>query len=364
MISEGKKLGLFFAILDPVTDCPCSSMVDRHIVGDFYDRDKIRSLAEETDVITYEFEHIDADILMELEEEGHTIYPSPGTLKMIQDKFQQKSFLQSQGIPVSAFQRVKSVQDLQKSTLQYGFPLLLKSCRGGYDGKGNYVIKNAEEVSTAYDALGGSASELMVEAFVPFVKEVSVIAARGIKGEIKVYPLGENIHENNILKTTIIPARVSKEVEEKAKALAMETMEVLKGVGIFCIEMFVDKNNHLLVNEIAPRPHNSGHYTIEACSTSQFAQHIRAILGLPLGETALLKPAVMINLLGEKGYEGRAKLVGTEKALGLPKVYVHFYGKSVTAPERKMGHITILDNNLPLALKKAERVKDMVKVIS
>ena len=204
----------------------------------------------------------------------------------------------------------------------------------------------------------------MAETYIDFKKEVSVIAARGMSGEIKIYPLGENIHENNILKTTIVPARVSEEIVKKAEDLAFKTMDVLKGVGIFCIEMFLDQNDELLINEIAPRTHNSGHYTIEASSTSQFNQHIRAILGLPLGSTSLIKPAVMINLLGEEGYEGNAKLVGMTNALKIPELYLHFYDKTITKPERKMGHITVLGNDIEEILEKTKDINKIVKVIS
>lgn len=364
MILEGKKLGFFFAILDPTEDCPASSIADKHIIENFYDKEAIRRLAEITDVITYEFEDINADILMELEEEGYRIYPSPETLKIIQNKFHQKTFLRQKGIPVGDFESINTLEDLRKAVEIYSLPLLLKSCRGGYDGKGNFLIKDLQDIKKAFETLGGGTSELMVETYIPFWKEVSVIAARGMTGEIKVYPLAENIHENNILKTTIVPARVSKEIEEKAKKLAFKTMEVLKGVGIFCIEMFVDEENNLLVNEIAPRTHNSGHYTIEAASTSQFNQHLRAILGLPLGSTSLISPAVMLNLLGEEGYEGRAELVGLAETLKFSDVYLHFYGKTITKPQRKMGHITILGDNIELALEKAEDIKGIVKIIS
>ncbi|AOY75763.1 5-(carboxyamino)imidazole ribonucleotide synthase [Clostridium formicaceticum] len=364
MVLEGKKLGLHFTVLDPSMDCPAFSIVDEYIEGDFYDKDKIRKLAEATDLITYEFEHIDADILMELKEEGYKIYPTPSTLKIIQDKFQQKNFLRQCNVPVPDFDAVDSVEALDAAVDKYGLPLLLKSCRGGYDGKGNYLIRHREEIPKAYHTLGGDATQLMVEAFVPFIKEVSVVVARGVDGEIKVYPLAENIHENNILKTTIVPARVNKVVAHKAQALALKTMELLKGVGIFCVEMFVDADDDVLVNEIAPRTHNSGHYTIEACSTSQFAQHIRAILGLPLGETKLLKPAVMINLLGGDGYDGRAKLVGAEEILAIPEVYLHFYGKTYTQPERKMGHVTVLAEDVDSALSKGDKVKELMRIIA
>lgn len=364
MILEGKKLGFSFAILDPAGDCPAASIADNHIMEDFYNKEAIRKLAEITDVITYEFEDINADILMELEDEGYKIYPSPETLKIIQNKFHQKTFLKENKIAVGDFKKIDSLEELYDATDIYGLPALLKSCRGGYDGKGNYFIKDKNDIPKAFETLGGGSIELMLETYIPFWKEVSVIAARGVTGEIKVYPLAENIHEDNILRTTIVPARVSSEIEEKAKELAFKTMDVLKGVGIFCIEMFVDQDNNLLVNEIAPRTHNSGHYTIEASSTSQFNQHLRAILGLPLGSTALISPVVMINLLGEDGHEGKSTLIGLEEALKFPEVYIHFYGKTITKPQRKMGHITVLGDNIESALKKANDIKEMVKIVS
>lgn len=364
MVLEGKKLGLHFNILDPSHDCPASSIADQHIIGNFYDQEKIQSLAEISDVITYEFEHIDADMLVELEKQGHRIYPSPSTLKIIQNKYEQKNFLQKYGLSVPKFQKVVSIEDIDRATEEYGFPLILKSCKGGYDGKGNYVIKTKGDIKKAYGNLGGSHRDLMIEAYIPFKMEISVLIARGITGEMKIYPLAENIHENNILKTTIAPARVRRETEEKAHKLALKTMEILKGIGIFCIEMFVDQEDNLFINEIAPRTHNSGHYTIEGCSTSQFYQHLRGILGLPLGDTSLVKEAVMINLLGEEGYVGKTKVTGVEKALALSGVYVHIYGKTDTKPNRKMGHATIVDTNVASALKKADYVRDILKIIS
>ncbi|NLM03478.1 MAG: 5-(carboxyamino)imidazole ribonucleotide synthase, partial [Clostridiales bacterium] len=285
-------------------------------------------------------------------------------LHIIQNKFNQKTFLDKHNLPVGEFKKINTLDELYKISDIYGFPLLLKSCRGGYDGKGNYFIKSREDIPLAYEELGGGKLEIMAETYIDFKKEVSVIAARGMSGEIKIYPLGENIHENNILKTTIVPARVSEEIVKKAEDLAFKTMDVLKGVGIFCIEMFLDQNDELLINEIAPRTHNSGHYTIEASSTSQFNQHIRAILGLSLGSTSLIRPAVMINLLGEEGYEGNAKLVGMTKALKIPDLYIHFYGKTITKPERKMGHITVLGNDIKEILEKTKDINKIVKVIA
>lgn len=203
----------------------------------------------------------------------------------------------------------------------------------------------------------------MVEAFVDFRMEISAIVARGTNGEQVIYPLSENIHHDNILETTIAPARISEELAMKGKEVALKTMELLEGIGIFCIEMFIDSNNNILVNEIAPRTHNSGHYTLEGCYTSQFAQHLRCILDLPLGSTELINPSVMINLLGDEDYKGKPKLIGVNEALQLSKVYIHFYGKETTKPLRKMGHVTIIDDSIEEALEKAEEVKRRVKVI-
>lgn len=365
MVLEGKKLGIYFVVLDPNPDCPAASIVDELVVGDFYDPLKIKELAEKCHVVTYEFEHINAEILIQLKTDGHKIYPSPETLKKIQDKAIQKEFLRKHGIAVANFTKVKadSVEDLSEVIESYEYPLLLKSCRGGYDGKGNYLIKSRDDIDTAYTTLGKGVWDLMIEEFVPFTKEISVVVARGHSGEMKVYPLCENIHEDNILRTTIFPARVDSSIEEKAQRLALKTMEVLEGIGVFCIEMFVTRDGEVLVNEIAPRTHNSGHYTIEGCTVSQFAQHIRAILELPLGDVKLVNPGVMINLLGEAGYKGNAKLVGGREALELPQVFIHYYGKTNTAPQRKMGHITILGDCLEEALVKAEGAKKVVKVI-
>jgi 5-(carboxyamino)imidazole ribonucleotide synthase len=364
MILEGKKMGLHFTVLDPSKDCPASSIADQLIISDFYDSKKIRELAEKCDVVTFEFEHINAEGLIALEKEGYKIYPSPYTLKIIQDKYDQKSFLKKHSIPVPEFLIVNTIEEIYHAASILGLPLLLKSRKGGYDGKGNAFIRSKEDIPKAYESLGSGKLELMVEAYVPFALEVSAIAARGITGEIEVYPLAENIHKDNILDITIVPARVNKEVEEKAKKLAMKVMEVLEGIGVFCIEMFVDHDNRIYINEIAPRTHNSGHYSIEACSTSQFAQHLRGILEFPLGQTTLLSSAVMINLLGEEGYEGEAIITGVQEAMKIPGVYVHFYGKTMTKPKRKMGHVSILDEDLNKALEKAEKVRKIVMVIS
>lgn len=362
-ILEGKKMGIKFIVLDPNVDCPAASIADELIVADFYDAGKLEELALKSNVITYEFEHINSDILMQLVAKGHQIFPSPRTLSIIQDKLHQKELLRINGIPVPEFEKVDSIEELKRVVEKMGYPLLLKKRRGGYDGKGNYLIQEENDLMRAYDDLGGDQGLLMVEKYIPFHKEVSVISARGINNEIVLYPLAENNHQDNILRQTIVPAGVNSTVEDKAKEISNKAMQTLEGAGIFCVEMFVLENGSVLVNEIAPRTHNSGHFTIEGCYTSQFQQHLRSILGYPLGDTSLIKPCIMVNLLGEKGYYGKGKLIGGIDALKLPGVYLHYYGKAETRPQRKMGHVNILGETPQDALWKAELVKNSIKII-
>lgn len=364
MILEGKKMGISFVILDPVKDCPASSIADEHIVADFYDIDKIQELAKKCDVITYEFEHINADILVELKNEGSIVYPSPASLKTIQDKLTQNKFLRDNNFPTANFKNIASIEDIRLASKEYGFPIMLKSRKGGYDGKGNFLINKVEEISVAYESLIKASELLMVEEFVSFELEISVTVARATTGEIKVYPISENIHRDNILYTSIIPARIDNVVMQKAKELALEIIKHIDGIGVLCVEMFVTTTGEIYVNEIAPRTHNSGHYTIEGCTTSQFMQHIRAILGLPLGSTDLIKPCVMINLLGECEHEGKGIMMGAEEALSIPDVNIHYYGKEITKAGRKMGHITILGESVDDALVKSEKARELVKIIS
>ncbi len=368
MLLEAKKMGFFAAILDPVEDCPAHSISDVHVVAGFNDRGAIRELARQTDVLTYEFEHINADALTELEEEGFVVYPTAKSLKIIQNKFTQKKCLKDANIPVPDFFSVKTQSEIQELGSKMGYPLILKSCTGGYDGKGNYVINEEKEIDAAWTALKGDQQELMIEEFIPFTMEISVLACRGINGQTVVYPVAENEHENNILKQTKVPANISEETTKTAMDIAREVMNVFQGVGMFCVEMFVTQAENMsksfvLVNEIAPRPHNSGHYTIEACATSQFMQHIRAITGLPLGSPKLLTPSVMRNILSEEGYKGEAIVTGAEETLSLEGVNLHIYGKKTASPNRKMGHITVCLDNIKDCEEVAEVASQKVKII-
>ena len=321
-------------VLDPTDNCPAAQAGAKQIVADFKDELAILKLAEQSDIITYEIESGNTDVLSKLKAE---IEPSPSTLGIIQDKLSQKTFLSENGLPVSQFYEISSLDDLREKIKDLGLPVLLKSRRDAYDGRGNFKITSSDDVEKAYQHFDGKS--LMVEKFVNFKMEVSVIAARNTKGDIAIYPLVENIHENNILKVTIVPARVSDDVISNAGVIAKKTMEVLKGAGVFGIEMFIDQDDKILINEIAPRVHNSGHHTLQSCKTSQFEQHLRAILGLELGSTDLVHKTVMCNILGPDGFEGKYKPVQLEK----DGAYLKMYGKDVSKPQRKLGHFNVVD---------------------
>lgn len=361
MILEAKKMGFYITVLDPTEKCPAHSIADEHIIADFDNEKAIRMLAERSDVITYEFEHIGADILERLEAEGATVYPTASSLKIIQNKLTQKLLLEEKGAPVPEFMDVEDAEDIKKAGEMLGYPLVLKACTGGYDGKGNFVAKSEEDIIRGFNELGGGSLPLMAERFFPFVMEASVLACRTADGEVSVFPVAENIHRDSILFETRVPAAISEETANNAMQLAKRVMDIFDGVGMFCVELFVDAEGRLAVNEVAPRPHNSGHYTIEACATSQFEQHIRAIAGLPLGDSSLIRPAVMRNILGS-GEKGRAVVLGADEALKINGVSLHIYGKEISAPKRKMGHITAAADKLETAAENAEKAAQKIKV--
>jgi len=362
MILEAKKMGFYVMILDPTAACPADSIADEHIIADFDDEKAIRNLAEKSDVITYEFEHIGVNILKVLEDEGHKIYPTARSLEIIQDKYTQKETLQKNAIPIPDFIRVSNVNDIKVAGERYSYPLMIKSCTGGYDGKGNALVRSPEEISEAYNELGAGELPLMAEEFVPFQKEISVLACRDIMGKIVVYPVGENDHRDSILYETRVPADISTDLSEEAMSLAQQVLEVFSGIGMFCVEMFLTENGALMVNEVAPRPHNSGHYTIEGCVTSQFEQHIRAITGLPLGDTTLIRPTVMRNILGT-GDIGQAAVIGIDEVLEIKGVKTHIYDKKISRPGRKMGHITVTAEKISEAAERALQASNLLKII-
>ena len=345
-------------VLDPTENCPAAQAGAKQIVGDFKDELAILKLAEQSDIITYEIESGNTDVLSKLKAE---IEPSPSTLGIIQDKLSQKTFLSENGLPISQFYEIISLDDLREKINDLGLPVLLKARRDAYDGRGNFKITSPDEIEKAYQHFDGKS--LMVEKFVNFKMEVSVIAARNTKGEIAAYPLVENIHENNILKMTIAPARVSDDVISNAGEIAKKTMEVLKGAGVFGIEMFVDQDDKILINEIAPRVHNSGHHTLQSCKTSQFEQHLRAILGLELGSTDLIHKTVMCNILGPDGFEGKYKPVELEK----DGTHLKMYGKEISKPQRKLGHFNVVDSSdskdVSELLQMVDEIKNIIPVL-
>jgi 5-(carboxyamino)imidazole ribonucleotide synthase len=344
-------------VLDPTENCPAAQAGAKQIVGDFKDELAILKLAEQSDIITYEIESGNTDVLSKLKAE---IEPSPSTLSIIQDKLSQKTFLSENELPISQFYEITYLDNLREKINELGLPVLLKSRRDAYDGRGNFKITSPDEVEKAYQYFDGKS--LMVEKFVNFKMEVSVIAARNTKGDIATYPLVENIHENNILKMTIAPARVSDNVIKDAGKIAKKTMEVLKGAGVFGIEMFIDQDDKILINEIAPRVHNSGHHTLQSCKTSQFEQHLRAILGLELGSTDLVHKTVMCNILGPDGFEGKYKPVQLEK----DGVYLKMYRKDVSKPQRKLGHFNVVDQSdskdVSELLEMADEIKNSISI--
>ena len=362
MILEAKKMGFYVAMLDPNKECSASSIVDKHFVANFDDTEAILALAREVDVLTYEFEHISVAALYEAEK-IKPIYPAVKSLETIQNKYTQNQALQNAKIPIPRFENVESAEDIKNIAKKWGYPLMLKAAKGGYDGKGNFFIKNDEAAVNGFEALGAGKILLVVEEFVDFTMEISVLTCRSIAGDVVIYPIAENIHRNEILNETIVPARVSEDIAKKAKEVATAVMQLFEGVGMFGIEMFVTRSGEILVNEIAPRPHNSGHFSIEACQTSQFMNHIRAITGLPLGSTELLSPVAMRNILGDLDESGKALVQGTENALKIPGVAVHIYGKKIVKPKGKMGHITALAKTPEEASEKANKANDLIKIL-
>lgn len=344
MTLAGTNLGYRFITLDPTPNAPCGQVAEQ-IVAKYNDQAAARELAERSDVITYEFENVDAGVAALLEELSYVPQGS-GLLYTTQHRLREKRAVEAAGVKVAPYEAVGSEDELRAAVSRLGIPSVLKTATGGYDGKGQWVIRTEAEIGPAYAELSKAGTELVLEQFIPFVKELSVIAARSPRGEIRTFPVAENVHVDNILHVSIVPARVEAHVLQEAERMAARIAETMGAVGLLAVEMFLTENGELFVNELAPRPHNSGHYTMEACTTSQFEQHVRAICNLPLGETKLLTPVVMVNVLGEhldSVVETMTKNTWREANTGLivvPKV--HLYGKSGSAPKRKMGHINLL----------------------
>jgi 5-(carboxyamino)imidazole ribonucleotide synthase len=343
-------------VLDNDPNCPCHNLCDQLVLGDESLFDDVYAFGKMVDILTFEYEHINIEALKKLKAEGLTIFPDPSILEMVQDKGKQKEFYKTNGIPTSEFRLINGRKDLE--SMMVFLPAVQKTRRAGYDGKGVHKINSADDLANAFD------EPSVLEKFVDFDKEIAVIAARNDKGETVVYPTVEMVFHptKNLVEFLASPANIKDEVNQEARGIALQLVQALGIVGVLAVEMFVTKDGRVLVNEVAPRVHNSGHHSIEGNITSQFMQHLRCILGMKPGSSEINSPAVMVNILGTPGFEGPARYEGLDVAHALGGVYVHLYNKAITKPFRKMGHATVIDSNVNNALIKARQVKDIIKV--
>ena len=347
---SARAMGYRILTLDPTPDAPCAQVADRHVVAAYDDLEAARALAGEADVVTYEFENVDAEVAAALAES--TRVPQGAELLAIaQHRIREKTAIERAGVPVAPWRAVRDRDELERAVAELGTPSVLKTATGGYDGKGQRVLRDAAGAAAAWQELGGAGREMVLEAFVAFQRELSVVVGRSTRGEVVAFPTTENLHVDNILMRSIVPARIESVVAERAAGLATRLAKAWHAVGLLAVEMFLTVDGKLLVNEVAPRPHNSGHWTMDACATSQFEQHVRAVCGLALGSTRVLTPVVMVNVLGEHLEPLRAWLAsgGAHPADVDPKV--HLYGKAEVRPGRKMGHVNVLAEDVERALE-------------
>ena len=357
-IQESLNLGVEVHILDPDPNAPCRHLADHFMLGELTDYEVVMDFAQQVDILTIEIENVNTKALLDLEKSGKAVYPQPGIIQMIQDKRKQKLFYQENHLPSAGFRLIENKKDVEN---QADFlPAFQKLASGGYDGKGVQELSSLKDLDKAFDAPG------LLEKKVHVDKEVSVIVARNTQGEVSTFPPVEMVFDPvlNLVDYLKAPAVISDELAQQAQNLAIQLINKLDMVGILAIEMFLTPEGELLINEIAPRPHNSGHHTIEANYTSQFAQHMRAILGLPLGDTNQHHLGAMVNLIGEPGFDGVAKYQGIEDVLEMDGVYIHLYGKKYTKPGRKMGHVTLINTDNQLLMDNIRLVKEKLKVVS
>jgi len=344
-------------VLDPDNEAPCSHFCAKFVHGDYLDFDTVVNFGKDLDIVTIEFENINVDALFELQSLGVKVYPQPEVIKLIQDKGLQKQFYNENNIDTSEYVLVDNLEDFASLDPEF-FPVFQKARRGGYDGKGVVRIKAKNDLAYAFDAPS------VLERQVDLEKEIGVIVARSATGQVNAFPPVDLVFNEkaNLVEFLYTPSQSSQSVQDKAMKMALEVAAKLEIVGLLAVEMFVLKNGEVMVNEIAPRPHNSGHSTIEANVTSQFEQHLRAIMGLPLGDTAVVRPAVMINLLGAEGFSGQVKYEGIEDVLKVDGVHLHLYSKKITKPYRKMGHLNVTAVTLDEAIKKANNIKNLIQI--
>lgn len=351
-VEAAHKEGYKVIVLDPSKDCCAGKIADELVVAQYSDIDALKKIARKVSVITYEFENVDAKVLQKIEKEGIKIHPNPRALKITQNRIREKEFVKKIGINVTPFWRITNNEELEEAIEKIGLPSVIKTADGGYDGKGQRVVFTKEEAQRVVNEFLKNNNELIFEKMIELEKEISVICAQNEKGQMSTYPVFENVHKDNILFTTICPAKINEKQEKKAREYAQKIGKELKIIGTYCVEMFIDKKGEILVNEIAPRPHNSGHLTIEATNCSQFEAQLRAVCNLEMKEIRLVKNAAMINILGES--KGNI-IKGAEKLKN--ETYLHLYDKGEAKNKRKMGHITILGEN---ALEKAIKARNEI----
>jgi 5-(carboxyamino)imidazole ribonucleotide synthase len=356
MIQEAIDLDIQIHCLDPDPNAPCSQIANSFTIGQLTDYETLYNFGKDKDLITVEIENVNIEALKKLQSEGVKVFPQPNVLEIIKDKGLQKQFYHDHGIPTAPFQ----LREPSSPVTEEELPVVQKLRTGGYDGKGVQVLKTTTDLINQFPA------PFVLEELIPFEKEISVIVARNAKGDVASFPSVECYFNPtaNLVELLFSPAKITAELENDAQTLARTVIEKLEMVGILAVEMFLTKSGDLIVNEIAPRPHNSGHHTIECNETSQFMQHIRSILNLPLGSTKIIRAGAMINLLGEEGFEGNVIYEGLEEALSLEGVHPHIYGKQKTKSFRKMGHVTLTGDSVEEVLQKADKIKRMIRVIS
>lgn len=362
LLTETRRMDINTIVLDPSAEAPCRIGCNTFVQGSLSDYDTVYNFGKQADVLTFEIEHVNVDALEQLEREGIKVYPQPSMLRIIKNKADQKDFYTSNNIPTAGYKRFKTKELLQEAVAsgEVVLPFVWKSAEGGYDGNGVKIVREAGDLASLPGA------ECIAETMVPFKNELAVIVARNPAGEVKAYPVVEmEFHpEANQVEYVICPARIDNAISEKATAVALQVSEAFGHIGLLAVEMFQTEDDKILVNEVAPRPHNSGHYSIEASYTSQFEQHLRAILNLPLGSTQSKAAGIMVNLVGAEGYTGDVVYENMEQILRLEGVTPHIYGKRETRPFRKMGHVTIVNEDVAKARSIAEEVKDTIRVIS
>ena len=362
LLYDAKRYDLHTKVMDSNFEVPCARLADEFILGDITNYDDVINFGNKVDIITVEIEKINTDALLFLEKKGKKIFPSAVTLKIIQNKTQQKEFYQKNNLPTSRFKNYSNIDELKSNFEKdnFKFPFVWKSSRFGYDGKGVKIIKKFDDLNFSYD------EECLIEEKISIKKELSVIVARNIDGEMKCFPVVEMEFndKSNLVEYVMCPANISSDIESRAIEIAMKATEKFNMVGLLAVELFLDVNDKIIINEVAPRPHNSGHHTIECCMTSQFDQHIRSILNLPLGETQILIPGIMVNLVGENKVEGNVVYQNINDIFEIPGVFIHIYGKKKSRLDRKMGHITIVNEDISKAIEIGKKIKKKIKVIS